>query len=75
MANDRIWMTCGECKAKKLLYKYYPQIEFEPGEITGGYIWDDAGDWMNEHLKDCFGNPSVIPDGSISFEKESAGKL
>ena len=71
MANDRIWMTCGKCDGRKLLYKYYPQVEFEPGVVTGGYIWEDAVDWMNEHLLECHANPHTIPEGSIVFSVES----
>ena len=71
MANDRIWMTCGKCDKRKLLYKYYPEIEIESGVKSGGYIWDDAEEWMNEHLKECYGNPNLIPEGAIVFEQES----
>lgn len=70
MANDRIFLVCNKCGAKKLLYKYYPSP-------TSAYVWPSQGklnDFIAHHIFECDNCWANTLGGDPKFHLETESK-
>ena len=60
MANNRLFITCGRCDSRLMLFKYFPEA---------GYIKEGAEEWLKVHSDDC-GEPnmSLVWENDAEFD-------
>ena len=62
MANNRLFITCGVCGSRAMLFKYFPAT---------GRIKEGMDDWLNEHSDICIDSSGGQPRMLLVWENDS----